>query len=174
MLSVRMQNALNAQINAELWSAYLYLSMSMAATDKGLKGIANWFAIQFKEEQDHAQIFINYIHSRGGRVTLAPIAEVDTEWDSALAMFEQTLTHERKVTSLINDLYNLAIEEKDHATKNMLDWFIDEQVEEEESARDMIFAAESVEGDKYGMYQLDKELAARTYTQASPLASGAE
>ncbi|MBP3289702.1 MAG: ferritin [Alistipes sp.] len=171
MLSVRMQNALNAQINAELWSAYLYLSMSMAATDKGLKGIANWFAIQFKEEQDHAQIFINYIHSRGGRVTLAPIAEVDTEWDTALAMFEQTLTHERKVTSLINDLYNLAIEEKDHATKNMLDWFIDEQVEEEESARDIIDQLNMVEGNKFGLYMLDKEMAARTYSTPSPLAT---
>ena len=171
MLSVRMQNALNAQINAELWSAYLYLSMSMAATDKGLKGIANWFAIQFKEEQDHAQIFINYIHSRGGRVTLAPIAEVDTEWDSALAMFEQTLTHEKRVTSLINDLYNLAIEEKDHATKNMLDWFIDEQVEEEESARDIIDQLNMVEGNKFGLYMLDKEMAARTYSTPSPLAT---
>ena len=171
MLSVRMQNALNAQINAELWSAYLYLSMSMAATDKGLKGIANWFAIQFKEEQDHAQIFINYIHSRGGRVTLAPIAEVDTEWDTALAMFEQTLTHERKVTSLINDLYNLAIEEKDHATKNMLDWFIDELVEEEESARDIIDQLNMVEGNKFGLYMLDKEMAARTYSTPSPLAT---
>ena len=86
MLSVRMQDALNAQINAEIWSAYLYLSMSMAATDKGLKGIANWFAVQFKEEQDHAQIIINYIHSRGGRVLLAPIAEVETHWNSPLAM----------------------------------------------------------------------------------------
>ena len=174
MLSVKMQDALNAQINAEMWSAYLYLSMSMAAADKGLKGVANWFAIQFKEEQDHAQIFINYVLSRGGRVLLEPIAAVDTEWDSALAMFEQTLTHEKKVTSLINDLYNLAIEEKDHATRSMLTWFIDEQVEEEESARDKIFAVEAVEGNKYGMYQLDKELAARVYTQASPLAKSAE
>ena len=115
-----MQSALNAQINAEMWSAYLYLSMSMAAADKGLKGVANWFAIQFKEEQDHAQIIINYLLSRGGRVLLEPIAAVDTEWESALAMFEQTLSHEQKVTSLINDLYNLAIEEKDHATRSML------------------------------------------------------
>lgn len=169
MLSVRMQNALNAQINAELWSAYLYLSMSMAATDKGLKGIANWFAVQFKEEQDHAQILINYIHSRGGRVILAPIAAVDTEWDSVLAMFEQTLTHEQKVTAMINDLYNLAIEEKDHATKHMLDWFVDEQVEEEESARDIIDQITMIEGNKLGLYMIDKEMAARTYTAPAPL-----
>ena len=171
MLSVRMQNALNAQINAELWSAYLYLSMSMAANDKGLKGVANWFAIQFKEEQDHAQIFINYIHSRGGRVILAPIAAVDTEWDSVLEMFEQTLTHEKKVTSMINDLYNLAIEDKDYATKNMLDWFIDEQVEEEESARDIIDQLNMVEGNKLGLYMIDKDMAARVYSTPAPLAT---
>ncbi|MBE6214370.1 MAG: ferritin [Rikenellaceae bacterium] len=160
---------MNAQINAELWSAYLYLSMSMDAANKGMKGIANWFAIQFKEEQDHAQIFINYINSQGGRVLLAPIAAVDTEWESPLAMFEQTLTHEQKVTSLINDLYNLAVEEKDHATKNMLDWFIDEQVEEEESARDIIDQMRMVEGNKFGLYMIDKEMATRTYTTPSPL-----
>ena len=164
-----MQSAINAQINAELWSAYLYLSMSMDAANKGMKGIANWFAIQFKEEQDHAQIFINYINSQGGRVLLAPIAAVDTEWESPLAMFEQTLTHEQKVTSLINDLYNLAVEEKDHATKNMLDWFIDEQVEEEESARDIIDQMRMVEGNKFGLYMIDKEMATRTYTTPSPL-----
>ena len=138
MLSEKMQNALNAQINAEMWSAYLYLSMSMAAADKGLKGVANWFAIQFKEEQDHAQIFINYLLSRGGRVKLAPIAEVETEWDTPLAMFEQTLEHEKKVTSLIHNLCAIAAEEKDVATANRMVWFVDEQVEEEESARDII------------------------------------
>ena len=169
MLSVRMQDALNAQINAELWSAYLYLSMSMAATDKGLKGIANWFAVQFKEEQDHAQIIINYIHSRGGRVLLAPIAEVATHWDSPLAMFEQTLTHEKKVSAMINELYNLAIEEKDHATKNMLDWFIDEQVEEEDSAREIIDQLNLIDGNKLGLYMIDKEMSTRTYTAPSPL-----
>lgn len=169
MLSQKMQSALNAQINAEMWSAYLYLSMSMAAADKGLKGVANWFAIQFKEEQDHAQIFINYVLSRGGRVLLEPIAAVDTEWDSALAMFEQTLTHEQKVTSLINDLYNLAIEEKDHATRSMLTWFVDEQVEEEDSARDIIDQLRMIECNKLGLYMIDKEMAARVYSTPTPL-----
>ena len=169
MISKRMQDAINAQINAELWSAYLYLSMSMAAADKGLKGVANWFAIQFKEEQDHAQIFINYLLSRGGRVLLEPIAAVDTEWDSALAMFEQTLTHEQKVTSLINDLYNLAIEEKDHATRSMLTWFVDEQVEEEDSAREIIDQLRMIDCNKLGLYMIDKEMAARVYSTPSPL-----
>ncbi len=172
MLSVKMQDALNAQINAELWSAYLYLSMSMDATAKGFKGIANWFAIQFKEEQDHAQILMNYVNARGGRVVFTAIDAVDVEWSSPLAMYEQTLEHEQKVTSLINDLYNLAIEEKDHATRSMLTWFIDEQVEEEESARDIIDQLRMVEGDKLGLYMIDKELAARVYTTPAPLTTG--
>ena len=164
-----MQEALNAQINAEMWSAYLYLSMSMSAADKGLKGMANWFAVQFKEEQDHAQIIINYILSRGGRVLLAPIAAVDTEWGSTLEMFEQTLNHERKVTAMINDLYNLALDEHDHATRSMLTWFIDEQVEEEDSARDIIDQLRLIDCNKLGLYMIDKEMATRTYTTPAPL-----
>ncbi|MBE6206056.1 MAG: ferritin [Rikenellaceae bacterium] len=174
MLSEKLHAALNEQINAELWSAYLYLSMSMDAEAKGLKGVANWFYVQWLEEQDHARILMNYINSRDGKVCLKPIEPVRTEWDSVLEMFQETLKHEKVVTGLINNLAAIAAEDRDFASSNMLVWFVDEQVEEEESARDMIFAAESVEGDKYGMYQLDKELAARTYTQASPLASGAE
>lgn len=164
-----MQSAINAQINAEMWSAYLYLSMSMAAADKGMKGVANWFAIQFKEEQDHAQIFINYLLSRGGRVLLEPIAAVEQEWESVLAMFEQTLTHEQKVTALIHDIYNLAIEEKDHATRSMLTWFVDEQVEEEDSAREIIDQLRMVDCNKLGLYMIDKEMAARVYSTPTPL-----
>ena len=171
MLSVKMQDALNAQINAELWSAYLYLSMSMDASAKGLKGVANWFAIQFKEEQDHAQILMNYVNARGGRVVLAAIDAVQTEWSTPLAMYEKTLEHEQKVTSLINDLYNIAIGEKEHASRSMLTWFVDEQVEEEENARDIIDQLRMVDGDKFGLYMIDKELAARTYTTPSPLAT---
>lgn len=170
MLSQKMQDALNAQINAEMWSAYLYLSMSMAAADKGLKGVANWFAIQFKEEQDHAQIFINYLLSRGGRVKLAPIDAVETEWDTPLAMFEQTLEHEKKVTSLIHNLCNLAAEERDVATANRMIWFVDEQVEEE-SARDIIDQLKFVGDDRMGLYMIDKDLATRVYATPSPLAT---
>lgn len=174
MLSQKLHAAINEQINAELWSAYLYLSMSMDAEAKGLKGVANWFYVQWLEEQDHARILINYLNSRDAKVTLKPIAEVQTEWDSVLDMYKDTLKHEKVVTSLINNLAAIAAEDRDYASSNMLVWFINEQVEEEESARDMIFAVESVEGNKYGMYQLDKELAARVYTQASPLATTAE
>lgn len=174
MLSQKLHDAINAQINAELWSAYLYLSMSMDAEAKGHKGVANWFFVQFQEEQDHARIFMNYLNSRDAKVELMPIAEVDTKWDSVLAMFKQTLEHEKKVTALINNLAAIANEDRDFASINRITWFIDEQVEEEESARDMIAAFEAVEDNKYGMYMLDKELAARTYTQPSPLASSAE
>lgn len=174
MLSQKLHAAINEQINAELWSAYLYLSMSMDAEAKGLKGVANWFYVQWLEEQDHARILMNYLNSRDAKVELKPIAEVRTAWNSVLEMYQETLKHEKVVTSLINNLAAIAAEDRDFASSNMLVWFIDEQVEEEESARDMIFAVESVEGNKYGMYQLDKELAARVYTQASPLATTAE
>ena len=174
MLSEKLKNAINEQINAELWSAYLYLSMSMDAEAKGYKGVANWFFVQWQEEQDHARIFMNYLNSRDEKVELKPIKEVPVAWNSVLEMFQETLKHEKVVTSLINNLAAIAAEDRVFASSNMLIWFIDEQIEEEENARDMIFAAESVEGDKYGMYQLDKELAARTYTQASPLATSAE
>ena len=104
MLSKRLHDALNAQINAELWSAYLYLSMSMDAENKGLKGVANWFFVQFREEQDHARILMNYINSRDAKVVLKPIEEVRTEWTSPLDMFKDTLEHEKVVTSMINNL----------------------------------------------------------------------
>ena len=174
MLSTRLHTAINEQINAELWSAYLYLSMSMDAKAKGYNGVANWFYVQWLEEQDHARILMNYLNSRDAKVTLKPIEPVATEWSSVLEMFTETLRHEQVVTSLINNLASIAAEDKDFASSNMLVWFIDEQIEEEESARDMIFAFEAVEGNKYGMYQLDKELAARVYNQASPLATATE
>ena len=171
MLNKKLKEALNAQINAEFWSAYLYLSMSSDMSDKGMAGVANWFAIQFKEEQDHAMKFFNYVISRGGKVTLKPIEKVDTEWKSPLAAFEQTLQHEEKVTSLINDLYALAEQEKDYATQSMLKWFIAEQVEEEENAKAIIDTLKLIGDNGYGLYQLDKELATRVYT---PIATSEE
>ena len=171
MLNKKLEEALNAQINAEFWSAYLYLSMSSDMSDKGMAGVANWFAIQFKEEQDHAMKFFNYVISRGGKVTLKPIEKVDTEWKSPLAAFEQTLQHEEKVTSLINDLYALAEQEKDYATQSMLKWLIDEQVEEEENAKAIIDTLKLIGDNGYGLYQLDKELATRVYT---PIATSEE
>ena len=173
MLSERFHKALNDQINAEFWSAYLYLSMSMDAEAKGLKGVANWFHIQFQEEQAHARIFMNYMNSSDAAVTLLPITEVKTSWENALEMFKDTLAHEKKVTALIHNLAVIAHEDNDFASQNMLKWFIDEQVEEEENARTNIQAFEAVADNKFGTYMLDKELAARVFTVPSPLATKA-
>jgi len=173
MLNKKIEEAINAQINAELWSAYLYLSMAAYCHAAGREGTANWFEIQFKEEQDHAKIFYNYVVSRGGRVTLSAIDAVPTEWNSILEVFEETLKHEQKVTSLINNLYALAVEENDFATQSKLKWFIDEQVEEEETAQNIIDNLRMIGDNGYGQYMLDKELAARTYTQTAQL-SGSE
>lgn len=169
MLSKKIEEAINNQINAEMWSAYLYLSMAAYCHELGYSGMANWYEIQFKEEQDHAKIFYNYIVARGGRVVLKAIDAVPTEWKNPLNMVEETLKHEQKVTALINDLFALATKEKDFATQSMLKWFIDEQVEEEENAREMIDSLKMIKDNGYGLYMFDKELAARTYTQASPL-----
>ena len=171
MLSTRLHEAINAQINAELWSAYLYLAMSLDAENKGYKGVANWFYVQFQEEQAHARIFMNYLNSRDAKVELLPVEAVPATWNSVLDMYKQTLEHEKKVTSLINNLAAIANEDRDFASINRMNWFIDEQIEEEESARDMIFTVEAVENDKYGMYMLDKELATRVYNVPSPLAT---
>ena len=174
MISPKIQDAINAQINAEFWSAYLYLSMGMYFESDGHAGIANWFRIQFKEEQAHAEIFINYLLSRGGRVELKPIEAVPTEWENPLAAYVDTLAHEEKVTSLINNLYALAETEHDYATRGKLDWFVAEQVEEEETAKSLIDRLKLIGDNGLALYMLDQELAARTYTVPSPLATSAD
>lgn len=171
MLKKSVEDAINAQVNAELWSAYLYLSMSMNFAAQGRNGIANWFKVQFQEEQAHAEIFMNYLNSRGARVVLQPIDAVEIEWATPLDAFKATLGHEQKVTALINDIYALAESEKDYATREMLNWFISEQVEEEESAQELIDKFTLIGDNGMGIYMLDQELAARTYTAPSPLAT---
>lgn len=163
MLSKKLEEALNAQVNAEFWSSYLYLSMSADFAVKGLPGFANWMNIQFQEEKDHAIKFFNYIISRGGRPDLLPIAEVQKEWTSPLDAFQNALEHEQVVTKLINNLYTLATEDQDYATQSTLKWFIDEQVEEEDNARAIIDKLKMIGDNGYGIYQLDKELALRVY-----------
>lgn len=170
MISTKITDALNAQINAELWSAYLYLAMAMDFEAKGLAGVANWFRIQFKEEQDHAEIFINYLVSRGARVTLKPIAGVQERWGTTLSAFESTLAHEQEVTAMVEKLYALAEEEKDYATRIMLNWFVSEQVEEEQTAQGMIDRLKLVGEEGQALYMFDRELAERKYHTPSPLA----
>ena len=169
MLNPKTQDALNEQINAEFWSAYLYLSMAMHFESEGNAGIANWFRVQFKEEQAHAEIFINYVVSRGGRVVLKPIAEVPSEWASPLAAFEHTLEHEQKVTAMITALYALAEEHHDYATRGKLNWFVSEQVEEEETAQGLIDRLKLTGDNGLALYMLDSELAARVYNAPAPL-----
>lgn len=164
MLSKKLQDALNAQINAELWSSYLYLSMSAYFAADGKTGFANWFRVQAFEEKDHALKLFDYIITRDGKVDLQPIKEVPKTWKSPLAVFEASLKHEQHVTSLINNLVALAKEEKDYATESMLKWFVDEQVEEEATATEYIDALKMINDNGFGIYTLDKELKARTYT----------
>lgn len=170
MISTKIQDAINAQINAEFWSAYLYLSMAMHFEAGGRDGIANWFKIQFKEEQAHAEIFMNYLNARGGRVELKAIDPVQTEWKSALDAFQTTLAHEEKVTAMINNIYAMAEAEHDYATRGKLDWFVSEQVEEEETAKGLIERLKLIGENGLALYMLDQELAARVYTAPAPLA----
>ena len=171
MLSEKMQSALNEQINAELWSAYLYLSMGMQFENAGHAGVANWFRIQFKEEQAHAEIFMNYINQRGGRVMLKAIPEVPTDWATPLDAFKATLEHEQKVTAMINNLFAMAEAEHDYATRDRLAWFVSEQVEEEDNARQLIDKFALIGEDGMGLYMLNQELAARVYNAPSILSA---
>lgn len=171
MLNNKLQDAINEQINAELWSAYLYLSMGLHFEAEGMPGVANWFKIQFQEEQAHATIFMNYVNQRGGRVVLKAIDAVPTSWESPLEAFKATLEHEKKVTSLINNLYALAEAEKDYATRDRLNWFVSEQVEEEDNCRTLIDKFTLIGNDGMGLYMLDQELGARTYTAPSILSA---
>ena len=163
MLSNKMQDALNEQINAEIWSAYLYLSMSAYFEDQNLPGFANWMKTQWQEEISHSIKMFDYINERGGRVLLKPIAEVKTEWNNAIEVFTETLEHERLVSSLINKLVDIAISESDHATNNMLQWFVAEQVEEEATAESLLEQLKMIDGFGHGMLMLDRELAQRTF-----------
>lgn len=161
MISIKMQEAINAQINAEMWSAYLYLAMSMDAEDKLLKGMVHWFHKQYEEEMEHAFKFAGYLQAQQAKVILRPIAEVPATWNSALAMYEHTLEHEKKVTSLIHALSTLAIAEKDYATLSLLEWYVDEQVEEENTAHDIVEMLRRIGDDQYHLYEYDRHLGKR-------------
>ena len=167
MISKKMQDAIDEQINAEIWSAYLYLSMSAYFERQNLRGFANWMKIQWQEEITHAIKFFDYVHSRGGQVSLKPIAAVQLEWKNAIDVFNDTLEHEQHVTSLINNLANIAVEEKDHATNSMLQWYIAEQIEEEANAEQILVQLKMIGDNGYGLLMLDRELAARVFVDAT-------
>ena len=161
MLSKKMEEALNAQINAELYSAYIYLSMSAYFEAQDLPGMAVWMRSQNDEEVAHAMKIFTYVVDRGGRISLAAIDAPQTEWESPLAVFENAYKHEQHVTGLIHNLVKQAIEENDYATKNMLDWFVDEQVEEEASAAAIVSKLKMIGDNPPALMMLDKELGAR-------------
>jgi ferritin len=162
MLKPRIQEALNGQLNAELFSSYLYLSMSAYFDSQSLAGMANWMRIQDQEETIHAMKFFEFINDRDGRVLLTQIDSPKTEWTSPLNAFEEALEHERKVTQMIGDLVDLSLEEKDHAANIFLQWFITEQVEEESAAKTIVDKLKLVGDNPVALYMLDGELAQRT------------
>ncbi len=163
-LKKRVENKLNAQINAEAWSAYLYLSMSNYLAAEGLNGFATWMRVQYEEETFHLMHMIDYVNERGGRVLLQPIAEVTTTWDNLLHVFEDTLKHEEQVSELINECMDVAIEERDHATQSFLRFYVDEQVEEEATVSDLLNNIKMTGSNGNGVFFLDKECATRTFT----------
>jgi ferritin len=168
MLHEKMEKALNDQINAELYSGYMYLSMSAYFSSKNLEGSAQWMKAQALEEQFHAMKMYDYVIERGGAVRLTAIEAPPTEWDGPLTVFEAVLTHEQKVTGLINDLVNLAQELRDHATNNFLQWFVAEQVEEEASADGVLQKMKLVEKSGGGLFMIDRELSARVPAWPAP------
>lgn len=163
MLSEKMGKAINQQINAEMYSAYLYLSMSTYFETLSLSGCANWMRQQAQEEMFHAMKMFDYINERGGRLVLQAIGQPPSAWSDTLDVFEHVLSHEQKVTGLINDLVNLAQEEKDHATNIFLQWFISEQVEEEATAGALVDKLKLIGGDANGLFMLDTELGQRQF-----------
>ena len=159
MLTDKMQTALNNQINMELSAYYTYLSMSAYFEAEGLQGFATWMYHHAEEEMMHAMKIYDFIHSRRGRVSLQALNAPAQTWDSALAAFEDALHHEQKVTTSIDDLVNMSNEEKDHATASFLQWFVDEQVEEEEVVDAVIQKLKLIKDFSAGLYLLDRELA---------------
>ena len=162
MLSDKMQSALNDQINEELESAYVYLAMAAEADRLGLPGFSNWFKLQYNEELGHADRFFGYILERNGEVQLKPIAEPEIGDESPLSLFEKTLAHEQHITQCIFSLKDLARGEADHATDVFLEWFVNEQVEEEASVQAVIDQLKLVDGNPNGLFLIDRELAGRT------------
>jgi ferritin len=161
MLSSKLQDAFNGQVNAELHSAYLYLSMAAYFESKDLKGMAHWMVVQAGEEKQHAMRLFDFINDRGGRVLLTQIEGPKTEWKSPLEAFEDAYQHEQKITGMINGLMNLVAVEKDGAGHDFLEWFCREQVEEEASAQLIVAQLKLVGGDGVGLYMIDQQLGQR-------------
>ncbi|CCH47490.1 ferritin [Pseudodesulfovibrio piezophilus] len=163
MLSEKVEAALNEQMNWEIYSAHIYLSMSSHFAEEGLGGFAAWMYAQYQEEMFHAMRFFNYINEAGGRAVLGTIEAPQTSWEKPLAAFQDALEHEQGVTARINALADLAVEEKNHAVGIFLQWFISEQIEEEDTVGDIVGKLKLV-GDGGGLFMLDRDLGTRVFT----------
>lgn len=174
MLSKKMAQALNEQINKEMYSAYLYMSMSACSNTMGLKGFANWFMVQYHEEMFHAMKLFEYVQRQGEEVKLEAVKAPPKDFASQLDMFTQTLAHEQFITKSINELMELAVEKKDHATQIFLEWYVTEQVEEEENDNDIIAQLKLIGDNPHALLMLDRELAARVTTIPTDFSKGVE
>ena len=174
MLHKKMAQALNEQINKEMYSAFLYMSMSACSNKAGLKGFANWFMVQYHEEMFHAMKMYEYLQRQGEDVKFETLKAPAAEFASQLDMFTQTLTHEQYITASINELMELAISKKDHATQIFLEWYITEQVEEEENDNDIIAQLKLIGDNPHALLMLDRELAGRVTTVPTDYSKGVE
>jgi ferritin len=160
-LSKTMQDAINKQINEELASAYIYLSMAAYCESINLPGFAKWMRAQTNEEMEHAMKFYNFVHSRGGRVVLEAIEKPPVEFEGPVDVFEKTLAHEQYITGCIHNLYSMAVKENDYASLSTLQWFVDEQVEEEETATEILEILKQVGEKGHALFMVDRQLGAR-------------
>ena len=172
MISQKMTDAINKQINNEMYSAYLYMSMSAYSSNIGLNGFATWFMVQYHEEMFHAMKQYNYVIDQGAQVHLQAIKEPPKAFASARDMFEKTLEHERFVTKSINEIADLALQEKDHATYQFIQWYVTEQVEEEKNDNELILKLKLAGETGPGLFMIDAELAARSLTVQSDFSQG--
>ena len=164
MISKKMNEVLNGQVNAELYSSYLYLSMSSWFSEKSLSGFAGWMRAQAQEELFHSIKILDYILERGGNVQLETIEKPKGSWSSPLGIIQETADHEAKVTGLINDLVDVALKERDHAANIFLQWFVAEQVEEEASVGEVVEKMKMIGDDSAGMFAMDMEMGKRVFT----------
>jgi ferritin len=172
MLGKKMAEAINGQINREIYSAYLYMAMSFRATALGFKGAARWLMVQYHEEMVHGMKFCEYVADQNSRIALAAVAPPEDEFPSLLDMFTRVLAHEQQVTASINSLMDLAIRESDHATQALLGWYITEQVEEEKNAGEIVQTLTMIGDNRTALFMYDKELSLRTVTVPTDFSLG--
>jgi ferritin len=163
MIKKEVLAAINEQINAESYSAYMYLSMSAYFEEMGLSGFGHWMKIQYQEESAHALKFFNYLTERNGKVVLKAIAQVPVDFNGIVDVFEKTLAHENHVTELIDHLMDVAVAANDHATQSFLKWFVDEQVEEEANVEKILATLKLINGQGNGIFMMDREMTMRVF-----------